>query len=169
MLALYVAPDAGEFTLHATYLDATGNKARVPEVKKLVPLPVPRGGAVRLAPSAATMGVATGLETAMSAMLLHEVPVWATLNDGNLMKFEPPPTCKHLIIFGDHDTSFSGQVAAYSLAHRLQLLKQDGVPRFGRIEVRIPGLVCEPDAEDTDWNDFHTAFAERQSMGVAAE
>ena len=170
MLALYVSPDAGDFTLHATYLDAGGNKARVPEVKKLAPMAVPRGGAVRLAPSAETMGVATGIETALSAMRRFELPVWATLNDGNLMKWEPPPTCKHVIIFGDHDTSFSGQLAAYSLAHRLRLAREDGAPRFGVVEVRIPGLVVEPDAADTDWNDYPVQMpGEAQTFREAAE
>lgn len=157
MLALYVSPDAGEFTVHATYLDVQGGKARVPEVKRLAPMPVPRGGAVRLAPSAETMGVSTGIETALSAMAMHDLPVWATLNDGNLMKWEPPPTCKHVVIFGDNDRSFSGQLAAFSLAHRLRTMRDDGALRFGTVDVRIPGMECGRDAEDTDWNDLHRA------------
>jgi putative DNA primase/helicase len=157
MLALYVSPDAGEMTLHATYLDIAGHKAQVPDVKKLAPLPVPTGGAVRLAQSAETMGVAEGIETALSAMQMYDVPTWACLTSAGLMKWEPPRTAKHIIIFGDHDTSFAGQLAAYSLAHRLRLAREDGAPKYGTIEVRIPGMSIERDLENSDWNDIHRA------------
>jgi putative DNA primase/helicase len=155
MLALYVSPDTAEMTIHATYLDHYGEKARVPEAKKLAPMSVPRGGAVRLAPSAETMGIAEGIETALSAMLMHDIPVWSGLDAGGVMKWEPPATARHIIIFGDNDTSFAGQLAAYSLAHRLRLAREGGIPRFASVEVRIPGFAVEADATDTDWNDWH--------------
>jgi putative DNA primase/helicase len=161
MLAYFVGPDREAFTLHATYLDATGRKAAVPEVKKLAPLPVPAGGAVRLAPSAETMGIAEGIETALSASQLHGIPVWSALSSGGLMKWQPPETAKHIIVCGDHDTSFAGQLAAFSLAHRLRLEKRDGIPRWGRIEVRCPGINIEADLEDTDWNDLLDQSAKR--------
>lgn len=158
MLALYVAPDMSGSTVHITYLDDAGHKADVPKPKQLAPCPVPAGGAVRLAMSADTMGVAEGIETALSAMLLHDVPVWATLNAGGLQKWVPPPTCRNVLIFGDHDSSFTGQTVAFGLAHRLRHEKEADrrTPRFGSVDVRIPGITIEREEVDTDWNDKTT-------------
>lgn len=140
MLAHFVAPDLSAATVHFTYLDEAGAKAKVPTVRKFFPGPVPKGGAVRLAPSAETMGVAEGIETALAAAALNDLPVWSTLTAGGLLNWEPPATARNIIIFGDCDASFTGQCAAYSLAHRLANM---GL----RAEVRIP------DEIDTDWND----------------
>lgn len=167
LLAMFLSPDASAFTIYATYLDATGRKANVPIAKRNAHLPVPSGGAVRLAQSAETMGVAPGVETALSAMMMHDIPVWATCNDGNLIKWQPPPTARNLIIFGDHDVSFSGQHAAYSLAYRLRNERQEGAPRFASVEVRIPGISVERDLEGTDWNDLRVAQASPLSREAA--
>lgn len=147
MLSKFVGPDAKAWTLHMTFIDPDGNKAAVPKVKKMAPLAVPPGGAVRLAASAETMGVSTGIETSLSASLLHEVPVWATLSDGLLVKWEPPPTAKHVLIFGDPDSNYSGHAASYALAHRLACKNY-------HVEVRMP-----PDV-DVDWNDALVAEKE---------
>ena len=52
----------------------------------LVPGPVPKGGAVRLFPPAEAMGIAEGIETALSAAQLSGLPVWAALNTVNIEK-----------------------------------------------------------------------------------
>lgn len=140
MLARFVAPDRASATTHVTYLTETGEKADVPKAKKLAKAKVPPGGAVPLAPSAETMGIAEGLETALSAMLLFDVPVWAGLSDGGLMKWQPPTRAKNILVFGDNDASLAGQLAAFSLGHRLL---RDGL----LAEVRLPDL------PGTDWND----------------
>lgn len=140
MVSKFVAPDRKDFTLHMTFLDAEGNKASVPQVRKLAPRAVPRGGAVRLCGSADTMGIAEGIETALSASHLNEVPVWSALSSGQLVNWEPPETARNIIIFGDCDPGFGGQAAAYALAHKL---KTNG----RSVEVRIPSEV------GTDWND----------------
>lgn len=140
MLALFAAPDASGYTVHTTFLDPAGRKAQVPIVRKLAPGKIPPGGAVRLAPSADTMGIAEGIETALSASALFGVPVWAALTAGALLKWQPPATARHVIVFGDHDQSFTGQHASYSLAYRL---KTEGL----HVEVRLP------DEMGTDWND----------------
>lgn len=140
MVALYVSPDRQSSTVHFTYLDERGRKADVPKKRKLAPGKVPYGGAVRLAPSAETMGIAEGIETALSAMRLFDVPVWAALSAGNLVKWQPPANVRHVLVFGDADKSLAGQHAAWSLAYRL---KTEGI----EAEVRLP------DEIGTDWND----------------
>jgi putative DNA primase/helicase len=141
LIANFVAPDVSSTTIHMTYLDDVGRKAKVSTVKKVIPGKIPVGGAVRLAPSADTMGVAEGIETALSAAQLYDVPVWAALSAGALIKWVPPQTARNIIIFGDCDLSFTGQAVAYSLAYRL---RTDGLT----VEVRLPEEAGE------DWNDL---------------
>lgn len=142
MVAKYVSPDTEKFTLHYTYLDDCGRKA-VTECgsRKNAQAPIPKGGAVRLAYSSETMGIAEGIETALSAQILYGVPVWSALSAGSLTAFEPPKTCKSLIVFGDCDESYTGQSAAYALAHRLRIT---GL----HVDVRMP-----PDM-GVDFNDM---------------
>ncbi len=140
MVARFVAPDASTKTVHVTYLNHEGGKASVLKPKKLAPAPVPKGGAVRLSKSAETMGIAEGVETAISAQRLFEVPVWAALSAGEMIKWKPPEGAKCIMVFGDNDSSYAGQNAAYSLAFRL---RSEG----RHVDVRVP------DEVDTDWND----------------
>lgn len=140
MAALFVAPDLSSSTVHFTYLDGAGHKATVPKPKKLAQGRVPLGGAVRLAPSAERMGIAEGIETALSAAQLFGVPVWAALSAGALLKWQPPAAAREIVIFGDNDASFTGQHVAYGLAYRLTT---EGY----RVSVELP-----PDG-GSDWND----------------
>ena len=67
-----------------------------------------------------TLGVAEGgLETALSAGLQHQIPVWACGDAGLFGKWQPPEFVKEVIIYGDNDANFAGHAAAYKLAHRL--------------------------------------------------
>ena len=141
MLAKFAAPDGKSAILHRTFLAEPGTKADVGKVRMMMPGRIPQGGAVRLGRPAETMGIGEGLETCLSASILFGVPVWAALTAGNLIKWQPPDECKNVIIFGDRDESFTGQMAAYSLAYRLHA---DG----RGVEVRFP------DSDDgADWND----------------
>lgn len=121
LAALFVGPDLKEATVHFTHLADDGlGKANVREAKKLAPGKIPQGGAVRLGSSAETMGIGSGLETSLAASILFGIPVWASLNDGNLIKWTPPERARHIVIFGDHDENYCGQAAAYTLAHKLR-------------------------------------------------
>lgn len=141
MVANFVSPDATSQTVHTTYLDDQGRKAAVPTVRKLAPCKVPDGGAVRLSQSAETMGIAEGIETALSASIMFDVPVWAALSTNGMLKWRPPATAKHIIVFGDSDEGFAGQYTASALAYRL---KREG---YG-VDLRLP------DEKGTDWNDI---------------
>lgn len=145
MLAKFASPDGRSAILHRTYLEEPGRKADLPEVRKMMPCKVPFGGAARLGPVAETMGVAEGIETALAASIIFQIPVWAALTAGLVTKWQPPAGARFVIIFGDRDQKFAGQHAAYSLAYRL---KNEPDTRDMGIEVRIP----EED-ECKDWND----------------
>jgi len=125
---------AGELvTVHVTYLE-NGRKLSTHEPRKILsPLTGREGCAVRLlepdrypgneqtpyrGKEFSGLGIAEGIETALSAAALHAMPVWAALNTSLLAKFEPPAAVKLLHIYADADRA--GLEAAGRLTQRLQ-------------------------------------------------
>jgi putative DNA primase/helicase len=102
--------------LHRTYLTANGTKADVREPKKS--LGKIAGGVIRLFPVDRELGVAEGIETALGASLLFDLPVWPTLSSGNMEKLDLPDAVQKLHIFADADQGFAGFKAAATLASR---------------------------------------------------
>ena len=130
MLATVTDAAGRAVSLHRTYLQ-DGRKAPVPSAKKLMEgLPL-AGAAVRLTPISQTLGIAEGIETALAASELFEVPTWSCISTSGIESFEPPEGVEHVIVFADHDANFAGQAAAYRAAHRLAL-------RGIEVEVCIP-------------------------------
>ena len=131
MLALITNPIGEPISVHRTYLSADGGKADLPVQRKAVSSFGP-GPTIRLAPVAPTMGIAEGIETALSATKLFGVPTWSVMSDYGMATFEPPPEVQQLIIFADHDEHGAGQRAASSLAARLPIPTEIKLPeRFG--------------------------------------
>jgi len=122
-------------TLHITYLTAEGTKAPVPSVKKiLTPRCSTDGAFIRLTKDYDAVGIAEGIETALAVMKMYNIPCWASGTAGMLEKFCPPPAVQGVIIYGDHDASFTGQKAAYTLAQNL-------VKKGITVTVKIPDKV----------------------------
>lgn len=140
MLAKVVDGEGRGAQLHRTLLTDEGQKAPVDQPRMMMPGATPPGVAVRLFDHDDHLGIAEGIETALSAASLFSVPCWAALNAGNLKLWSPPPGVRKVTIFADNDASLTGQSAAYALGHRLRGIDLD-------VEVMIP-----PDVE-TDWND----------------
>lgn len=154
MVAMVVAPDGSPCILHRTYLTKDGRKADVEAPRRLMPGMVVRGSAVRLAEHEDELGIAEGIETAFSAHALTGIPCWAALNAGLLAQWIPPKGVKRIVVFADHDRTFTGLAAAYALAKRLQSDEVD-------VQVRAPEKV------GTDWNDAHQAGPYRE-LGASA-
>lgn len=141
MLATVTAPDGRAVSLHRTYLQ-DGRKAPVLTPKKLMQgLPL-AGAAIRLTAVSEVLGIAEGIETALAAFELFEVPVWSCVSAQGVESFEPPEGVREVIVFADHDENFAGQAAAYRAAHRLRL-------RGFEVEVCVPH-------EPGDWLDFYS-------------
>lgn len=93
-------------------------------------------GLVRLAPAARRLGLAEGIETALSVIRLFNVPCWATLGTERFSRIDLPSSVEQIVLFLDHDAG----------GRRAEMLAR---ARFGErvIEAYLP-----PRAGD-DWND----------------
>lgn len=126
-------------SIHRTFLTLAGTKADMPNPRAMMPGDLPEALSVRLSEAGETLGIAEGIETALAAQAKFGVPCHAALNAGFLAKWQPPEGVRRVIVFGDCDQTYTGQAAAYTLAHRLS--------RKLQVEVRIPGQF------GTDWAD----------------
>ena len=146
MIAVFSDASGKPATIHRTFLTPDGAKADLDPCRMFMPGKVPDGGAVRLFEAAEDMGIAEGIETALSARQMFGMPVWATTTEGLLQKWQPPAIAKRICIFGDNDLNYVGQAAAYVLAKRLMLEAQ-------RDNVERDVMVMIPDIAGFDWND----------------
>ncbi|MDC9597337.1 DUF7146 domain-containing protein [Xenorhabdus anantnagensis] len=107
--------------LHRTYLDGD-RKAPLDVTKKMMSLQEDsylahaESVAIRMFPVASTLGIAEGIETALSYKQVYGVNTWSTMNAGHMAKFIAPRGVKHLIIFADTDWSATGHAAAMACA-----------------------------------------------------
>ncbi|CAN5496995.1 hypothetical protein BH10PSE12_BH10PSE12_07950 [soil metagenome] len=104
----------------------------------------PGRGAVRLAEPTDSLGLAEGVETAMAAMTMLGIPVWATLGAERLARIDIPRRVRRLILLPDNDApgraALTSARTAYAAAHR-------------RIETILPP------GQAKDWNDLLQARA----------
>lgn len=125
--------------IHRTYLGEDGGKADLPAPRKAMNGEIAHGAAIRLAEYEDMLGIAEGIETALSATVLHHVPCWAAVTAIGLEQWKPPPGVR-VVIFGDNDPSWTGHKSAYALAYRLT---KEGY----HTDVMIPTRL------GSDWND----------------
>ena len=144
MVAIVTDFEGKPVTLNPTFLKPDGSgKAEMTSPRKLMPGELPDGSAVRLSEfNGGIIGIAEGIETALSASALYQIPVWAAINAGNLAKWIPPEGTEEVAIFGDNDAKFAGQAAAYALARRLA-------------SKNTPVTVHIPPMPGTDWADVY--------------
>jgi len=148
MVGVYGEPKYS--TMHRTFLRSDGlGKAEMQSPRKNMPGRLPDGACVALSEyTGGPLGIAEGIETAMSASNMFQMPVWAALNAGMLEKWTPPEGCTEVVIYGDNDVKFGGQKSAYSLAYKLAT-KGVGVT----VEI--------PRKSGTDWADEYMLTGKR--------
>jgi putative DNA primase/helicase len=139
MLALITDAVTGEpIGVHRTAIKDDGSGKRFgAESKKM--LGVARRGAVRLHAASEHLGIAEGIETALSAEQMFGTAVWATLSKDGIAGFPVITGVKRLTIFADHDDA--GITAARKCGRRYEMSGIAG-------EIHIPPVVI------SDWNDW---------------
>lgn len=136
--------DSELVTVHVTYLTQDGAKVSDYEPRKILsPMTGRFGCAAQLMEFTDVLGIAEGIETALSATKLTGIPTWAALNAGMLAKFEVSPQVSKLVIFTDRDVA--GLEAATKLMQKLQ--------EKVHLDPRIPT------GDAKDWNDVLRAAA----------
>ena len=143
-----VSLDEGPIAIHRTFLSTeTSGKAAFEKPKRA--LGALGEAAVRLfAPVSGKLGLAEGVESAMSAYALTGIPVWATLGNERFGLVSMPESVTELHLFVDHDAG--GELAE---SRGLAAYARDG----RTIHVR------KPSSRDTDWNDELTAWLRRKA------
>jgi hypothetical protein len=136
LVALVCSPDGKAQGLHVTALAADGS-GKAPGLNARVMFGSCRGNAVHLAaPYQGELGLAEGIETALSFGRLHKVPTWCALSSAGLHRFEPPAGTSLLNVAVDGDKA--GREAGESLARR--------VSKYCDVVMVDPG-------DGLDWND----------------
>ncbi|MES2136914.1 MAG: toprim domain-containing protein [Pseudomonadota bacterium] len=129
-----VRDDAGLTGIHRTFLDEPARGTGAPQ--KCAPGRFGRG-AVRLGGAAPTLGLAEGIETALSATALFGLPCWATLGTERFGLVALPAEVTHLLLFTDHDAG----------GRRAEALARGAFGQRVRVEAHRPPRPGE------DWND----------------
>ncbi len=124
LVAVFASRLGQPITLHVTYLRSDGfSKAPVPSAKKILGVPVrgaTKGGAIQLyPPRGGVLGVAEGIETALSLHLIAKIPTWAAFCADNLARLELPQDVRRLYIGVDKDPTGKGEAVAAELATRM--------------------------------------------------
>ena len=143
-----VSLDEGPIAIHRTFLstEASGKAAFEKPKRALGAL---GEAAVRLfAPVSGKLGLAEGVESAMSAYALTGIPVWATLGNERFGLVSVPESVTELHLFVDHDAG--GELAA-----------SRGLAAYAREGRTIH--VRKPSSLDSDWNDELTAWLRRKA------
>lgn len=131
-----VRDETGLVAVHRTFIDLRG--------RGLASLADPRcglgrfgKGAVRLGGTAPRIGLAEGIETALSASVLFGVPCWATLGTERFRLVALPAEVRELLLFLDHDAG----------GRRAERLAREAFTQVERIHLHVP------DRPGEDWND----------------
>ena len=143
-----VSLDEGPVAVHRTFLapDGAAKAAFAKPKRALGPL---GEGAVRLLPPIeGKLGLAEGVESAMSAYALTGIPTWATLGNERFGLVVIPEGVTELHLFVDHDAG--GQLAA-----------ERGLAAYARPDRAIH--VRKPARCGADWNDELQAWLRRKA------
>lgn len=139
---------------HETYLDGA-KKADVETQKRMTGLQNEsfiehaESISIRLFDVASTLGVAEGIETALSCKQIYRCSMWSTMNSSFMKKFRAPDGVDHLMIFADNDKNGTGLAAAFECGNR-NILSKNTVKK---VTIRWP-------ADVEDFNDMLTDGSE---------
>lgn len=143
-----VSLDEGPIAIHRTFLTPKSSTKTLSKKPKRA-LGALGEAAVRLfAPVSGKLGLAEGIESAMSAYALTGIPVWATLGNARFGHISIPQSVTELHLFVDYDAG--GDLAT---SHGLKAFACKG----RTIKVR------KPSRRHTDWNDQLISWLQRKA------
>ena len=142
MLAKISDPANKPVSIHRTFLTEAGEKADFKPNKMLMAGHIPDGSAIRLLPYTEVLGITEGIETAFTCYNLFGIPSWSAISASMLVKWQPPKGLRTVVIFGDNDLNFAGQLASYRLAWQIR-----------RDDPDLKVVVAFPHIGGADWND----------------
>lgn len=155
IVAQIASPQGRCVNLYRIFVTEDGKKAPLDKPKRAMRAGIPPGSAVRLCLAGPVLGIAEGIENALSASQMFGTPTWATLGTASMESFAVPEGVEELVIYGDNDASYAGQKAAYSRAHRAVV--------FDTIRARVE----IPDQAGCDWNDVLAGSTARASNAAS--
>jgi putative DNA primase/helicase len=135
MIAAVQAPAGKIAAIQTTLLTRGGCKAAVAIPRNAIG--ILGAGAVRFAKPMNVLGLAEGIETALSAQQLCGVPTWACLGAGRMHRVAIPDHVRELHLFGDNDDPGRAAVKRAAYQHRDR-----------RVVLRFPPENYK------DWNDY---------------
>ena len=121
--------------------DGSGKREMPDGIPSKMMLGASKSAAVCLHNAGSQLGLAEGIETALSAHRIFRMPVWAAMSACGIREFPVIRGIKFLGIFADHDKA--GRSAARMCKRRYEAAGTGTV-----VEIRYP-----PDP-NSDWNDF---------------
>jgi putative DNA primase/helicase len=129
-------------SIHRTFLTEDGEKAPVPNVKKLMTgTRLLDGAAIRVFESdSRTLGICEGFETglAIARARKYRICVWSLINAGNLVKAAiPKDRFDSVIIFADHD-ALDPKKGYRPGEHAARELKERLLAEGFEVEIKIP-------------------------------
>lgn len=147
MVAEVVTPDGRRVALHRSWLSKDGRKAEVPTPRKITPAAGPlAGSAIPLGcpDTRGRIGVAEGIETALSCVLASGLPTVAAVSANGMASYRWPKGTRELVVFADNDAA--GLAAARQLRDRA-------------LAAGLRSRVLAPTDSGSDWNDVLQATA----------
>ncbi len=146
MVAAVQGPDRKITAIHRTYLLPSG-EGKAPLNSPKMALGPLGSGAVRLAKAEKELGLAEGIETALSAMQLFDVPCWAALGS-RLDRVSLPDDVQHVVLYADN-----GEPGQQAAGKAVEAFTSQG----RKVTLRLP-----PDGFG-DWNDALQALEREQA------
>lgn len=138
MIAVVASLGGAVFAVQRTWLARDGRGKGPVEPNKMTLGPMDNG-AVRFGSPLATLGLAEGIETALSAKQIYSLPVWAVLGCSRFEAVAIPETVETVVIFADRGAA--GWKAAEAAANKFEH------------EGRVAEIVLPPSREARDFND----------------
>ncbi len=148
LIAGVQGPDGKVIAIQQTALTRNGEKASSQPRMTLGGL---GAGAIRLGAPSRIMGLAEGTESALSAMQMTGMTVWASLGAQRLEKVWLPPMVETVHLFGDNDDA--GRESVERAAHSHVSEGRAVVPRF-------------PPERYGDYNDLLISIADRDGRDL---